>query len=182
MLNARRSFHGCNLLRIRCFRSSSNSPELACSTTTSVHASAECMLYEDTDSTILLCRKRKRKQQPQASSVEGYRQRCIECINTPVACFCFSSDTKVHTAANANECLSMHFSFFPLRSGKQFNMPEGSEDDERRPWCATDTHHSECRGKRNYRSVKRLPRNSDRIRVRHVSACVSDVAVCRPSC
>jgi hypothetical protein len=72
---------------------------------------------------------RKRKQQPQASSVEGYSQRCIECINTPVACFCFSSDTKVHTAANANECLGVHFSFFPPRSGNQFDMPEGSEDD-----------------------------------------------------
>ena len=41
---------------MRLFRANSNSPELACSATTTMHASAECILYEDTDSTILLRR------------------------------------------------------------------------------------------------------------------------------
>ena len=55
--------------------------ELACSTTTSMHASAECMLYEDTDSTILL---RRTQTQTAATSFQHgglpQHQRCIECI------------------------------------------------------------------------------------------------------
>ena len=134
-----------------------------------MHASAECMLYEDTESTILL----RRTQTPdllqprdppwpwltlnaaRRSFQHGglpQRQRCIECINTSVACF-----YSPNRGNQRHEILQMHQHFGGLHLLSSSNSGNKQREIQRahtRETCApcdsdVDVCSPSCRGNFN---------------------------------
>ena len=150
---------------MRLFRANSNPPELAGSTTTTVHASAECMLYEDTDSTILLRRTQtqrcshvthhglgSRSMREEAFSMEGY-----------------------HNASLALHRMHQDFSGLPLLSRAQpWQQAARNSPNASTIWWHASTFQTVATSSAKF---------SERIHVRHVRhAPDSDVDVCSPSC